>query len=89
MSKYICHNCGTIDDVKHQAQGSLIGEIGIWLIAILAAAFTAYISIGVAIIFSLWRAIAKKKICAACGQDALVDVKTPRGKKLVDEYSKP
>ena len=86
MPKYICHNCGSIDKITHQAQGTLMNELGVWLIAILDGPFTAWISIGIAVTFSLWRAMAKKKICNACREDALIAANTPRGKKLMDQY---
>jgi hypothetical protein len=84
--KQICAHCGTQGKIKYQARGSLLGELALWVLAFLIALPTAYISLGVALVFSLWRAIDKKKICGECGHDELVGVDTPRGKKLMDEY---
>lgn len=86
MAKLICAHCGTTDKIKLQAQGSLLGEVALWFLMVIAAPFTAYISIIIAIGFSLWRAMDKKKICAACSHDELVGTDTPRGKKLLQEY---
>lgn len=86
MSKLICAHCGTQNKIKYQAQGSLLGEVALWFLMVIAAPFTVGISIVIAIGFSLWRATDKKKICAECGHDELVGTETPRGKKLLQEY---
>lgn len=84
--KYICSNCGTLDHIEHRARGSLLGELALWVLCVLIGPATLWISIIIAIIFSLWRALDKKHICGECHNDSLVSVSSPRGKKLLEQY---
>jgi len=86
MAKQICGHCGTVDRTKRQARGSLLGEVALWFLMVIIGPFTAYISIFIAVVFSLWRAIDKKSICAECGHDELIGVGTPRGKQIFEKY---
>lgn len=82
----ICTNCGSYNKTKSQARHTLLGEVAIWLVAIIIGPVTAWISIAIAIVYSLWRAVAKKSVCSGCGHDALIDASTPRGQKIRAEY---
>lgn len=84
---YICAHCGTQKKPTYQAQHSLIGEVLLWLVMLVIGPVTGWISVVVALIYSIWRAVSKKTVCAACGKDKLVDVSTPRGERLRAEYS--
>ena len=70
--KFICSNCGVQGKGKDNTSGSLAVEIILWFFFILPG-----------LIYSIWRLSTRKKVCSECGQDALIPIDTPRGKKLL------
>jgi len=82
FKKLICNNCGTRDQGKRKAQGSLAGELLVWVLCIILAGYTLFISIGVAVVYSLWRVGSKKPVCGSCGAEAMIDINSPMGQKL-------
>lgn len=84
---YICAHCGTVNQIKRVNSGTLLAELLIWILAIATALITAGFSILAAIIYSGYRLFSKKTVCAACRHNELIDVSSPRGRKLIDEYT--
>lgn len=84
---YICAHCGTVNDVKKVNKGTLMTEVAVWILALITAAFTYGATLFMAIVYSIWRLFNHDRICNACGKDELVDVSSPRGQKLIDEYT--
>jgi 5-methylcytosine-specific restriction endonuclease McrA len=74
-SDYVCSHCGTTGAVRTHTRGSLLIEIILWLCFIVPG-----------VIYSLWRLTTRRRICAACGQDALVPSNSPRGRELVARF---
>ena len=86
--KLICSQCGTTDQGDRKAQGSLLGEIILWIIMIILGPYTLWISVIVALVYSLWRVISKMPICGSCKSEAMIDVKSPKGRRLIDEMTR-
>lgn len=91
MKQTICSTCGNLGKPKTSARGSLLGEIGVWIIALTAGVlFPAGILLFIlaAFIYSIYRLGGRKKICRECGSDSLVPTDTPRGIELINTYHK-
>jgi len=76
MSQMICADCGTVGKPKSVVKGSFLIEVILWLCFLIPG-----------IIYSLWRMSSRHKACRECGSTTMVPVDSPRGKKLVDEYT--
>ena len=85
FKKLICAQCGTFNRVDHRAQGSLAGELFIWIVCLFLAGYTAFLSIGAAVVYSIWRVASKKPICGSCKADAMIDITSPKGQRLMAE----
>ena len=85
--KVICAHCGTRNKVKRNNKGSLLIEFLLWVLMLAIGPFTGWLSLIAAVVYSVWRLFNFDLTCGSCGKDELVDVTTPRGKKLLDEYS--
>jgi len=67
----VCMVCETVDSVKTATKGSFGIEVVLWLFFIVPG-----------LIYSLWRMSTRHKVCAACGSDALVPLKSPVGRRI-------
>ena len=75
-TKKICANCGTTAiPVKH-TKGNLLIEIILWIMFIIPG-----------LIYSIWRLTTKEDVCPKCKAPNPIDLKSPRGVKLVQEFS--
>lgn len=70
----ICRNCMHRGRPRYYTPGSFLIELVLWLFFIIPG-----------LIYSLWRLSSRKRVCASCGQDVLVPVDSPMGRKLVRE----
>ena len=79
MSKpaLICSTCGTTGRSVTTTPGSFFIELLLWLFFLLPG-----------LIYSIWRLTNKKTGCASCGGTALIPLDSPRGQKLVQEFSR-
>ncbi|MCB1590613.1 MAG: hypothetical protein KDI56_17000 [Xanthomonadales bacterium] len=78
MAKLICADCGSVGTPKIVTKGSLGVEIFLWLLLLVPG-----------LLYSLWRMTTKHKACRACGQQTLLPLDSPRGRKLQAEMTAP
>lgn len=71
----ICKVCGTVQHEKAALPGSGWIELVLWL---------CYIIPGV--IYSIWRRSKRQVACVSCRSREVLDVNTPVGKSLVNQY---
>jgi hypothetical protein len=76
MAKLICADCGHVGTPKSVTKGNIGIEIVLWLCFLLPG-----------LIYSIWRLSSKHKACRACGQQTLLPLDSPRGKKLQAELA--
>lgn len=74
--KTICPNCGDQGKPKLHTKGHIVLEVILWCCLIVPG-----------LIYSTWRHASRSYVCRQCGTMELVPVTTPRGKKLVEEFS--
>lgn len=72
----ICKSCGTANNIKTETRGSLLIEIVLWLCFIVPG-----------VIYSIWRHVSRRPVCAACGSPDLVPLNSPIGKKIAADYA--
>ncbi|PIS09698.1 hypothetical protein COT75_00685 [Candidatus Beckwithbacteria bacterium CG10_big_fil_rev_8_21_14_0_10_34_10] len=79
MSKeqYVCRNCGYIGVPKKVTPGSIIIELGLWIIMILPG-----------VIYSIWRSANKKTVCKQCKSEDIIPINTPKGQELLKLQTK-
>ena len=70
----VCPNCGHIG--RATVKGSLIMEIILWLCFLLPG-----------FIYTMWRTTQSRTTCPKCKESGMVSVKSPRGQKLVKEFT--
>jgi hypothetical protein len=75
MSTHICESCGTIAKPKRHMKGSFVIEVFLWLMLIVPG-----------LLYSLWRLTTKSTICGTCQSAVIVPIKTPRGRKLLEQF---
>ena len=73
-SMKVCPNCGYIG--KPTAKGSFVMEIVLWLCFLIPG-----------FIYSMWRMVSGRTVCRQCKETGMVPVTTPRGQKLVEEFT--
>jgi len=71
---FICKVCGHIGKPKKKAPGNILIEVALWLLFIIPG-----------LIFSIYRMISKKSVCAKCGSSELIPLDSPEGKKLAEK----
>ncbi|GJQ57418.1 MAG: hypothetical protein SCALA701_02190 [Candidatus Scalindua sp.] len=71
----ICANCGHKGKDKTVTRGSILIEIILWC---------AFLVPG--LIYSVWRLTTKYTACPECLTANMVQVNSPRGKKLLEEF---
>ncbi len=74
-TKKICANCGITAIPKRFTKGNILIEIILWLFFIIPG-----------LIYSIWRMSTKENICPSCKSPNPVDLKSPRGIKLSEEF---
>lgn len=68
--KYICSDCGYLIKPTTIYKGSLLNEIGLWLL------------FGIGFFYSIWRGITKYNGCPKCYSKNIYSIDSPRGKQL-------
>lgn len=81
----ICKACGYAGDSKSAAPSSLGVEILVWIVALVLSPFTLFISIAIALGFSIWRLASKYRACAKCGSKDLIPLDSPIGRQLAEQ----
>ena len=76
MKKYVCPNCGYVGKPKVKIKGSFAVELVLWLLFIVPG-----------LIYSIWRYSGKYYSCPKCGYENMIPADSPRGRKLIREYS--
>lgn len=74
-TKKICTSCGTVAIPETKARGNLLIEIILWLMLIVPG-----------LIYSIWRISSKYDVCPECDTEKPITLKSPRGKKLLEEF---
>lgn len=74
-SEQICPNCGFKGKSQKITKGSILIEIVLWLCMIIPG-----------ICYSLWRLTSKVLVCPKCKTAGMIDLDSPRGKKIIAEY---
>jgi len=82
----ICEDCGYIGTAKTQISGSLWMEILLYIIALMVAVPTVFISFLVPFIYSIHRRTVSEKVCCKCGGD-IVNIHTPKGEEVLKEMA--
>lgn len=72
----ICSHCGYTGQAKKVTKGSTLMELVLWLCFIIPG-----------LIYSMWRLTTKHLACPQCGGSQLIPLDSPRGKKLLQEFS--
>jgi len=75
-TKKICANCGVTAIPKRFTKGSILIEIILWIIFLIPG-----------LIYSFWRISTREDVCPSCKSSNIVGLRSPRGVKLVQEYS--
>ena len=68
-----CTACETIDTPNNRMKGSIITELVLWVCFVIPG-----------LIYSIWRATTKAKVCRACGAESLVPLTSPAGRRIAD-----
>ena len=73
----ICASCGSRTGTRLATRGSLWIEIVLWLFFLVPG-----------LIYSIWRHASRQEVCRVCGSAELVPVDSPRGRELVERFSR-
>jgi hypothetical protein len=76
--KYWCSHCHVLAVPMFRARGTFAGEIGVWVLALIGIPFTFGLSLLVGLLYSLWRVVAKDRICPSCRLPGVVPGNSPR-----------
>lgn len=74
--RFICSNCGYVGWPKKITKGSILIELVLWLCFIIPG-----------VLYSLWRLSSRHKACPKCLAPNMVPENTPRGQKLIHEFT--
>lgn len=89
MASVVCPNCGSVGYPKNRVPGSFVVELLLWIITIGIAFAGFWPALVAALAYSMWRIVARQKVCRECGEKGLVPINSPRGKELTERYSRP
>ena len=71
-STHLCKACNSYTNPRIKTQGSFLIEIIIWILALFIVAQTAGFSVLVAVAYSIFRLVTKKKLCSKCGSEDII-----------------
>ena len=71
----VCPNCGFQGDEKRITKGSFFIELILWLCFLIPG-----------LIYSIWRLTTITWGCPSCGAPHMVQIDSPRGRKLLEEF---
>jgi hypothetical protein len=72
----ICPNCGFEGKPKRVTKGSILIELFLWIFLIIPG-----------LVYSIWRLTSRYDACPDCTAPNMVPLDSPRGKKLLKEFS--
>lgn len=67
----VCKDCGTVEESKTKARGSMGIEVVLWLCFLIPG-----------LIYSIWRMSSKYEACSACGSDKVLPLSSPIGAQI-------
>lgn len=76
LTGFVCPNCGYVGKPKVITKGSIIIELFLWLVFLIPG-----------LIYSIWRLASRSKGCPKCSAENMIPVESPRGRKLIAEFS--
>ncbi len=77
VQQLVCPACGYAGEAKQKARGNGLVEFILWFFFIVPG-----------LLYSLWSRGGKgKSVCPKCGNEKLIPMDTPMGKKLMAEYN--
>lgn len=74
--KFVCTHCGSQADPIGKQKGSGFMELLLYLF---------FVSIPIALVYSIWRRTGREKVCPKCKQPTLVPISSPAGQKLIEK----
>lgn len=77
MPRMICQDCGTIGSPIKVTKGSFWIELILWLCFLVPG-----------LIYSVWRLTTRHNACPKCKSSSIIPTESPKGKKLMEEYSR-
>jgi hypothetical protein len=86
----VCLDCGTVNDGRRTAPHSFFAELGVWLVCALFGLLTGlWPALLLALGYSLWRTVSRKRACKACGSERLAPEDSPAGRHIMETLHKP
>lgn len=86
----VCLDCGTLSKGRRTAPDSFLAEIGVWLVCALFGLLTGiWLALLLALGYSLWRTVSRKRACTACGSSRLAPEDSPAGRHMIETLRKP
>ena len=77
-----CTNCQAVMRPRLKATGTMGLELGLWVLALISAIFTAGLTILAALVYSIYRQSAKRvPVCTKCGEATVIPIDSPRGQR--------
>lgn len=73
---HVCRLCEYVGRPERITKGSILIEIVLWLFLILPG-----------IIYSIWRLTSRYKACPMCGQESMIPLHSPAGRRLAQRRS--
>lgn len=83
---YICKECGSKTYAMRKAAGSSFGELCVWIAGLVFAALTSWLILFAPFIYSIWRFVGQKNVCAACESPSIIPIETPLGQQLAAQH---
>lgn len=82
---HVCISCGHVGVPKDLISGSFIGELALWIIAVIIASFSSWLLLIGPLIYSIYRANSKNKGCELCGNTQIIPADSPNGQELISK----
>jgi hypothetical protein len=74
MKKYCCQ-CGSVAHPKNITKGSILIEIGLWLVLVLPG-----------VLYTVWRFTSKYEGCRVCGSHKVIPLTTPKANLMMSQH---
>jgi hypothetical protein len=84
---HLCKDCGSKIRPKTKAKGSLILEVGLWLLGLIGAVFTLGLTLLIPFVYSIWRLCSKYKGCPECNSINFIPVNSPMAQSWSNQNS--
>lgn len=83
---FVCTTCGYVGKPRNKVKGSFVAEIVLWLLGIGSLLIFPPLVL-IPIVYSLWRLLARTRVCKKCENTMVIPTDTPRGKELLAKQS--